>query len=154
MSPAEFMTEIVLPTAIEFRDAPRDRRRAYLACIIAFSACEYLKESGEVNVGERMRTETGAAYDVVRGVCNGSKHAGADRKHAIAFKPGSDYDRPPARAGELQAGISRLGDTIGGREILTGSTGGADVYQAVATFLKAFATVYPVHFVNCDLSVL
>ena len=37
-----------------------------------------------------MRTECGVTFDVVRGVCNGTKHVETDGSHAVAFRAGAD----------------------------------------------------------------
>jgi hypothetical protein len=117
MTPADFMNEIVIPTLREFRDERRSRRRAYLACIAVFHLKDHLKKAGETRIENAMRASCGVAFDVVRGVCNGTKHVETDGSHAIAFRAGADTDRPPAVWGEAVWDVSRWDDPHGGREI-------------------------------------
>lgn len=151
MTPADFMTEIVVPTVREFRDERRSRRRAYLACIAAFHVKDHLKKAGEKGIEEAMRVECGSAFDAVRGICNGTKHVQTDASHAVSFKAGEDWDRPPARLGEMVLGLSQLGDPHGGREIKH-SQARLDLYQCAKAVTLAYQNLYPRHFATCDLS--
>ena len=90
MSAAQYVDEIVVPTVREARDDPRSRRRAYLACIVVHHIEDYLKCDGAKNVRSTMRRQIPLAYEVVRGVCNGAKHAVLDRPHDVPFTPGQD----------------------------------------------------------------
>jgi hypothetical protein len=133
MTPADYVNEIVVPTVREFRDEPRCRRRLYLACMVTFHIKDYLKEAGESQPEYAIRATSDNADDdfqVVRAVCNGTKHVVLRPPRPYPFVAGDDWDRPPLRAGEGQAGISRAGDVVGGREIAVG-TGRGDLYQRV-----------------------
>jgi hypothetical protein len=153
MAPADFMAEIVLPTVLEFREEPRSRRRAYLACIATFHVKDHLAEAGERDVETAMRDETGIAFDVVRDVCNGAKHREATRRPRVGFLVGADSDRPPAIGGVAESGVSRGGDAEGGREIEAGGQR-VDLYDTCTTVLRAYVALYPHHFTGCDLSEL
>ena len=96
MTPAEFMTEIVVPTLRELRDERRSRQRAYLACIAVFHLKDHLKKAGEKGIENALRASCGVGFDVLRGICNGTKHVETDASHVIAFRAGTDTDRPPA----------------------------------------------------------
>lgn len=120
MTPSDFMNEIVVPTLREFRDERRSRRRAYLACIAVFHLKNHLKKAGESGIEAAMRAASGVAFDVVRGVCNGTKHVETDGTHSVGFRAGADSDRPPAILGELVLNVSQLDDVVGGREVLHG----------------------------------
>lgn len=109
MTPGEYMTEIVVPTLREFRDERTLRRRAYLASIAVFHLKDHLKKAGETGIEAAMRTTCGDAFDVVRGVCNGTKHVETDGSHSVAFRVGDDTDRPPAVWGEAGMGCVALG---------------------------------------------
>jgi hypothetical protein len=115
MTPAEYVNEIVEPTIKEFRDEPRSRRRAYLACIVTFQIKEHLVRAGEnkSDVHAKMKQSCRDAFELVRSICNGSKHVETDKSHLFPFRAGSDWDRPPARCGVAQAGLSRVGDATG-----------------------------------------
>jgi hypothetical protein len=56
MTPAEYVTEIVIPTVRECRDNRRSRRYAYLACIVTFHIKDHLKKAGATLIEDKMRT--------------------------------------------------------------------------------------------------
>ena len=145
------MDEIVIPTILEAKAEPRSRRRAYLACIVTFHLNDYLKSVGHKKTEDKMRVATGDAFDVVRGVCNGTKHVQTNDKHPIPFTSGKDWYRPPAIAGLLVLGLSRLGDSKGGREIGSGADR-KDIYGAVKSLVTAFVASYPSELGASDLS--
>jgi hypothetical protein len=149
MTPAEFVTEIVLPTVHEFRDSPRSRRHAYLACYVAYHTKDQLTEAGCQDVVANIRAAASPHFDVVADVCTGTKHPG----RRGGFRVGKDWDRPPALWGVAQFGISRWGDARGGREIRHGSEG-VDLYESVKQVLLAYAAAYPAALKGCDLSSL
>jgi hypothetical protein len=158
MKPGDYVEEIVLPTMRDFGSNPRSRRHAYLTCMAVFHIRDHLKVALKVSkadIDRKMQaatTATSNSFDVVRAICNGTKHAGPDHYNPIKFRPGDDFDRPAARAGEMQAGISRFGDPAGGREIGHDPKARADIYTACRTTLAAFCSVFPHHLGNCDLS--
>jgi hypothetical protein len=150
MTPANFMDEIVVPTLREFRDERRSRRRAYLACIAVFHLKDHLKKAGEKGIENAMRASCGAAFDVVRGVCNGTKHVETDGSNAIAFRAGADTDRPPAIFGEAIFDVSRFDDAVGGREVRHGADR-LDVYECAKAVAHAYQHLYPAQLRTCDL---
>jgi hypothetical protein len=148
MDPLEYVEEIVRPTMAEFQANPRSRRHAYLACMVVFHIKDHLKKAGEKGIEDKMRKATRAtsAFDVVRGICNGAKHVETTPDHRIPFKAGDEFDRPPARAGEMEFGKSRLGDAVGGREFQIGpdpDRDRMDIYNACEITLSAFCVEYP-----------
>jgi hypothetical protein len=153
MTPLDYVNEIVLPTMVELKENPRSRRLAYMACMAVFHTKDHLKKASERSIEQRMRTATGAHFDVVRAICNGTKHVQTDASHPIPFRAGDDFDRPPARAGEMVLGLSKLGDPVGGREIGRGPNR-QDIYQACKSTLAAFCATFPKHLSKCDLSAL
>jgi hypothetical protein len=84
MSPEEYVNEIVIPTVAEFKNDLRSRRRAYLACIATHHIKDHLREAGERGVEAKMRQACGDFYEVVRAICNGTKHVIADKSHPIS----------------------------------------------------------------------
>jgi hypothetical protein len=151
MTPADFMNEVVVPTLRELRDERRSRRRAYLACIAVFHLKDHLKKVGENGVEETMRASCGIAFDVVRGVCNGTKHVETDGSHVVAFRAGDDTDRPPAVWGEAVWDVSRWDDAVGGREVQHGA-GRHDVYECAKAVAVAYQKNYHAYLGACDLS--
>lgn len=152
MTPVDFLTEIVLPTVREFESNRRSRRRAYLAVIVTFTLKDHLAKAGERGIETTMRAAVGDAFDLVRSVANGAKHLRTDGSHVIAFTAGEDYDRPPAWAGEMECGVSELGDETGGRRIGEPGNGARDLYVDTAAVLRAYVATYPVRFPGVDLS--
>jgi hypothetical protein len=106
----------------------------------------------EIAIERKMRKATGKSFDVVRAICNGTKHGQTDSTHPIGFRAGDDFDRPPGRAGQMQAAVSRAGDPIGGREIGQNPIQRVDIYEACKATLIAFCTLFPNHLGECDLS--
>ena len=64
MTPAEYVNEIVLPTVREFGEHRRCRRRAYLACIVAFHIKDYLQRAGARQIEDAIRKVTTDDFDV------------------------------------------------------------------------------------------
>lgn len=151
MTPTEFMDEIAVPTLREFRDERRSRRRAYLACIAVFHLKDHLKKAGEKGIEIAMRAECSVAFDVVRSVCNGSKHLDTDASHVVAFRAGADTDRPPMIWGEAVWDVSRWDDTVGGREVAHEGDK-HDLYECVKAVAVAYQKLYPAQLRGCDLS--
>jgi hypothetical protein len=152
MRPADYVQEIVLPTMREFSRERRSRRLAYLACMTVFHIKDHLLVAGETSVKEKMRSATDKEFDVVRAICNGTKHPKPDNRNSIRFVPGEDFDRPPAEAALMEAGVSRAGDTVGGREIGSDPSERYDIYDACRVTLKAFCGTFSNHLGHCDLS--
>ena len=92
MLPSEYVSEIVLPTVDEYLAATGDLRRAILACVVTYHVRDYLAaaigcETWEVD--RRIRPLTAFSFDVVQGVCNGSKHV-RNRHGEFKFTPGDE----------------------------------------------------------------
>ena len=151
MNTQEYMTEIVLPTVLEFKANPRSRRHAYLASIVTFHLKDYLSKAGELNIEKSMRDICEDSFNVVRSVCNGAKHKEADSSHKIPFTSGDDWDRPPAYCGEMVCGLSQLGDVTGGREMGDWDAKRRDIYFSLVAVLKAFCQCYPLILGDTDL---
>lgn len=102
MTPATFADVVVVPTVREYLVARGDRRLAYLACIATYSLVEYVTraeagggaskaslDKAKDDVGKAIRAICAPAYEVVQGICNGTKHAGSDRGQ-FPFTPGDE----------------------------------------------------------------
>lgn len=151
MTPAEYVTEIVVPTVRECRDNRRSRRCAYLACIVTFHIKDHLKKAGAGPIEDKMRVACPGHFDVVRGVCNGAKHVATDQSHPIPFATGRDYYRPPAIAGVMVTGLSMLGDTKGAR-VIQHANKKYDLYGSAKAVLVEFQRQFPGYLDTCDLS--
>lgn len=122
-----FLQDILVPVLTEFRDEPRSMRRALLACISMFHFLDYLEaeqEGGLLHFRAQMIPSVGAylqgrykQFEVLAAVANAAKHKYRSRGEKPFFFIGWTYERPPARAGVMQCGVSRVGDKIGGVEV-------------------------------------
>jgi hypothetical protein len=151
MTPADYVREIALPTALEFKQSPHCRRLAYLTCMAVFHIKDHLKFAGAASVEKTTRATAGDSFDVVRAICNGTKHVETDPSHPVPFRAGDDFHRPAARAGEMESGISRLA-TEGGREIGHDPRKRFDIYEACKATVKAFCSSFPNQLGDCDLT--
>jgi hypothetical protein len=97
MTPAAYVETIVIPTLREAMAARNDRRPNYLACIVIFHVLDYIAAARGERVGPVRgaveRTGT-AVFEVVRGICNGTKHAG-NRSGDFRHQPGSEREFKP-----------------------------------------------------------
>ncbi len=151
MTPTEFMDEVVLPTAREFMAARGDRRRAYLACIAAFHLCDYVSRANGVKldvVRPAIRSLCQLSFDVVEGVCNGSKHCGRTRG-TFRHEPGSEHDVPSFGWGQGGYGHGRWGGLPGLEVELDGQRLLVDA--CLQAFIAGIAEAYPAHFKSSDL---
>jgi hypothetical protein len=90
-----FASEIVIPTVKEALADRGDRRRVYIASIVTYALIDYIAaETGEEKrvIRDSVRNVCTPAFEVVQGVCNGTKHAETTR--GFPFKPGADRDVP------------------------------------------------------------
>ena len=98
MTPAEYMTEVVLPTVDEYLLARADLRRAVLACIVVWHVRDYLKKAVGLGLGDvdtKMKTLCEFSFDVIEGIANGSKHF-RNSRGAFHFTPGDERRVPVA----------------------------------------------------------
>ncbi|WP_267360604.1 MULTISPECIES: hypothetical protein [unclassified Methylobacterium] len=96
MTPTAYVETIVIPTLREAMAARDDRRPNYLACIVIFHVLDYIAAARGERVGpvrgavERMGP---AVYEVARGICNGTKHAG-NQSGNYRHVPGGELEVP------------------------------------------------------------
>ncbi|MCA6114646.1 hypothetical protein J6524_06895 [Bradyrhizobium sp. WSM 1738] len=133
-----YLSEIVAPTIAEFRDDPSSRRRAFLACVATFHCIDYMAHRSQ-NLRDQFRKES-KDFALVDRVAHAFKHARSGNPNSPRNQPlhaSLVFERPPARAGVAQSGLSRVGDSRGGVEIW--SEAESDVLRAVtkaAEFLR------------------
>ena len=138
------MREIVDPTIADFRDHPASRRHAFLACVVTFHCIDYITHPKKPqNLRHRFRKES-LDFATVERVAHAVKHVRSDgeskssQKQARSLHVASIFARPPALAGVMQCGLSRLGDLQGGVEIWEEE--GSNLFSAVtkaAEFLRS-----------------
>jgi hypothetical protein len=102
----QFADEIVEPTIIEFEKEPWLRRRAFLACVVTNHLVDYIPGSSR----QKYRCEC-PAFAAVERSANAFKHKSTCGRRPLRAE--QVFSRPPARAGEMRAGLSRFGDTEG-----------------------------------------
>ena len=128
--------------------------KAYLASIVTYSLIDYIAaEIGaeKSEVCDSLRKLCTPAFEVVQGVCNGTKHAGTTR--GFQFKPGSDRDVPifafnvpGAGWGQARWNVPGLGVQRGGAELFLDT--------ALQVVLLTLCNIYKAQLGNIDLSFL
>jgi hypothetical protein len=95
MNSYTFASDIVVPTVKEALADRGDRRRAYIASIVTYCLVDYIAAEigrSKTEVRGKIQGVCKPAFDVVRGVCNGTKHAGSTRGYR--FNPGEERTVP------------------------------------------------------------
>ena len=150
MLPAAYMSSIVLPTVDEYLVAMGDQRRAYLACIATYHVRDYLARAEgikEAKISQSMRSVCANSFDVVEGICNGSKHSG-NTYDDFLFAPGAEQVIPPTGYGVGGYSVGRYGGAPGlvvqhkGHRML--------VDFGLCAVLSGYGQLYPAHFASID----
>jgi hypothetical protein len=97
MSPSVYLNQIILPTFDEYLAATGDLRRAILACVVTYHVRDYLAAAvscSKAEVDQRIRALCAFSFDVVEGVCNGSKHVRNTKRGGFKFTPGDEKPIP------------------------------------------------------------
>ena len=144
MSPCEYMEKIVVPTVQEFMADRGNQRRAYAACGVAFHLCDYLfraEGTSLTQVRQAIRAPAPDAFDIVDGVCNGSKHCGRD-KGAFRHQPGSEEVRAAFTVDHSFLDYDRL-ETEGLIVVHSGQAFYID--ECLQTYLDAAMQAFPAH---------
>lgn len=154
MNSNTFASEIVIPTVKEALADRGNRRRLYVAGIVTYSLVDYIASEVGItkpDVCDTLRGVCEAAFDVVQGICHGTKHAGNVR--GFRFVPGQDRDVPPFAFGVPGAG---WGQGRWGVPGLSVKRNGASLFldTCIQVVLLTFCTLYPSQLGNLDLSFL
>ncbi|MFZ3180040.1 MAG: hypothetical protein WA156_07475 [Methylocystis silviterrae] len=149
-----FASEIVVPTVKEALADRRNRRRTYVAAIVTYSLAEYVaKDAGidRTDVYAALRGVCELAFEVVQGICNGTKHAGNSR--GFRFVPGQDRHVPvfawgvsSAGWGQGRWGVSGLSVERNGEELFLDT--------CIQVVLLSFCRIYKDQLGKLDLSFL
>jgi hypothetical protein len=136
-----YLAEVVDPTVADFRNHPASRRHAFLACVATFHCIDYIAQIDKSqNLRQRFRKEN-SDFATVDRVAHAFKHVESGSSKSSENQPlhvTSVFVRPPALAGVMQCGLSRMGDLQGGVEIL--DEDGSNLLSAVtraAEFLRS-----------------
>ena len=142
MDAIEYLNTIVEPTIEELAREPADKRRAFLACVVTYHTVDYLASQEKKSKGNLANcfAKENPDFALVDRVAHAFKHVRSGDKDSKIKPPlegASVISRPPARAGAMVCGLSRLGDTTGG--VMVWGENGPDLLRAVrraATFLR------------------
>lgn len=149
MTPQNYTNEIVLPTIEELGQHRWNRRKAYLACIVTFHLRDHVSKAlGEPAGAISNRMKSSRAFRIVEAMALAVKHVVPqnERPRKTGLRAGDGFVRPPAMAGVMMCGVSRLGDIHGGVEIHVRDgpdKGVYDAYELVDCLLREFIAAYP-----------
>lgn len=141
MDARHYLDEIVEPTIAEFEADPRSTRRAFLACVVAFHAIDYLTHPAAPGATRDQFRRESEAFAMVDRVAHAFKHVTTGDIRSPTVKPLASAqvkERPPAVAGLLRVGLSIAGDRTGG--VVISGQGNPDILTAVkkaAVFLRS-----------------
>jgi hypothetical protein len=151
MTPSEYASMVVAPTVREYLAAMGDQRRAYLACIAVYHLTDYVAKAegtgdrAASDVRAKLRGACENSFDVVQGICNGSKHCGTKPGVRHAFSPGEESTVPPSAYGMSGGyGHGRYGGLPGLMVEHNGHRMLVDV--CVTAVLETFERLFPQHF--------
>jgi hypothetical protein len=149
--PLEYVSKIVLPTVDEYLAATGDLRRAILACVVTYHVRDYLAEAGICSKNEtdqRIQALCASSYDVVEGICNGSKHVRNTNRGDFKFTPGDEKTIPAFAWNVTPWNEARLG-TPGLEVEHHGQRGFIDF--CLCAVLGALGRAFPAEFSGIDL---
>jgi hypothetical protein len=150
----DFASEIVVPTVKEALADRGNRRRVYIASIVTYSLVDHIAAAIKVEknkVCDSLRNVCTPAFEVVQGVCNGTKHAGTTR--GFPFKLGTDRDVPVFAFDVPGAGWDHGRWDVPGLSI---QRDGAELFldTCLQIVLLNLCTIYQAQLGNVDLSFL
>ena len=131
MDAKQYADEIVDPTIAEFENEPRSRRRAFLACVATFHLIDYVGKQRLKDFRRECR-----AFVAVERYAHALKHTKTGHRNSPVqpLTAGQVYERPPAICGQMECGLSLVGDATGGV-----SVAGEDVPDLLYDVKKAAA---------------
>jgi hypothetical protein len=153
MSPSVYLNQIVIPTVDEYLAATGDLRRAILACVVTYHVRDYLAEAGicsRTDVDRRIQALCAFSYDVVEGVCLGSKHVRNTKQGDFKFTPGDEKPIPVFAFDVPGSGWNQARWEIPGLEVEhQGQRGFFDF--CLCAVLGALGRAFPPEFSGVDL---
>ena len=154
MDALTFVSDIVVPSVKEALAERGNRRRVYVASIVTYSLVDYIAAElgmGKSHVCDAVRGVCTPAFEVVQGVCNGTKHAGSTR--GFLFRPGDDRDVPVFAFDTPGAGWGQGRWDVPGLSV---QRDGAELFldTALQVMLLTLCDIYKVQLGNIDLSFL
>jgi hypothetical protein len=110
-----YVEQVVDPTIKDFVDHPTSVRHAFLACVAVFHSVDYLahRRRRAANLRQEWR-KASPAFAKVDELAHAFKHVVTGSPKNPTLKATDVISRPPAIWGEMQWGLSRWDDPIGG----------------------------------------
>ena len=108
-----YLEEIVVPTVKDFDEHPTSVRHAFLACVAAFHAVDYMAHPRKSRTLRQRWGNQSEAFRRVDEVAHAFKHVVTRRRDNSALNARAIISRPPAIAGVMECRLSMLGDTTG-----------------------------------------
>lgn len=118
-----YLNEIVQPTVQDFRNRPSSVRIGFLTCVAIDHSVDYLAFPGNrslwdgrehrekrAKLRKQFREESGS-FRLASEAANAFKHVKTTSERGL--EAAEVYERPPAMAGRMMAGISMVGDSTG-----------------------------------------
>lgn len=118
-----YLNEIVEPTMEDFRQVPSSVRKGFLACVAIDHSVDYLAYPGDrsqwdgkahrdrrAKLRKQFREEC-EQFRVASEAANAFKHVKTTSQRGL--EAAELYERPPALAGRMMAGVSMAGDRTG-----------------------------------------
>lgn len=118
-----YLVEIVEPTVQDFRQRPSSVRIGFLACVAIDHSVDYLAFPGDRSLWDskehrdkraalrRQFKDENEQFRLASEAANAFKHVKTTSKRGL--EAAEVYERPPAMAGRMMAGISMVGDRTG-----------------------------------------
>jgi hypothetical protein len=110
----QYLIEIVDPTLKDFEANPTSRRQAFLACVVAFHAVDYLAFPNDPRTLRQQFEHQSSAFKIVNDVGHAFKHVVQGRPSDPRLKQSEVISRPPGCWDVAIFDLSRFDDPVGG----------------------------------------
>jgi len=130
-----YIHQFVMPTAADFEQNPSSVRHGFLACVVLFHTVDYLaypKKSAAIR--QKWRRQS-ADFALIDKVAHAFKHVATPTPSRPDLLAKHVRSRPPAIAGRMMAGASRVGDPTGA--VVVQGQNLLDIVRRAAEFLAA-----------------
>ena len=127
----QYLVEIVDPTLRDFEANPVSRRHAFLACVAACHAVDYLAYPNDPRTLRQQFAGRSPEFKIVNDVGHAFKHVVQGRPSEPRMKQSEVISRPPGNLGVAVFDLSRFDDIVGGVTLDSDRT--IDLLQIVRT---------------------
>lgn len=159
LTAADYYNRIARPTVEDFYRHNSDVRLAMLACMATLHVVDHVVQNrmavttpAEARAADEQvmqltseLTERHFPFEVVRAYGTASKHGqiGLQRRFQPGFDSGRGYHAPPSFAGVMVAGVSFLGDTVGGITLRWTEHGHVNLTNTLRALLPILEQEFP-----------